>query len=104
MDAIHTHLQDTIQTLYRKAIDADSAINKLQQEQKGKFQAIFATDSGFTTQARRFSPYIEEIAQDWQALKNMDEAEAKAALAPLVKKIELALVTIQQFSESLKGQ
>lgn len=98
MDSVHQQLQETLQTLYRKAVDADARLDQLQQQQKGKFAAIFAEDSGFTTRAKRFSPYVEEIAQDWQALKTLPEDEAKAALVPLVKKIELALTTLGQFT------
>ena len=98
MDSVHQQLQETLQTLYRKAVDADARLDQLQQQQKGKFAAIFAEDSGFTTHAKRFSPYVEEIAQDWQALKTLPEEQAKAALVPLVKKIELALATLGQFT------
>ena len=97
MQAINEQLQDTLQTLYRKAIDADAILDQLQQSQKGKFQAIFTEDSGFETSSKRFSPYVEEIARDWQAIKDSDEATFKAGLAPLVKKIELALTTLGQF-------
>jgi hypothetical protein len=44
---------------------------------------------------------VQEIANDWQSLKALDDDAAKQALAPLVKKIELALVTIAQFQQSL---
>ena len=97
MQAINEQLQETLQTLYRKAIDADAVLDQLQQVQKGTFQAVFAEDSGFETQSKRFSPYVEEIARDWQAIKDADEATFKAGLAPLVKKIELALTTLSQF-------
>ncbi|MBU2977565.1 hypothetical protein [Alteromonas sp. C1M14] len=103
MQAINAQLQDTIQTLYRKAIDADATLDALQQAQKGKFQAVFAQDSGFETQAKRFSPYVEEIAQDWQDLKAQSEEEFKAGLPLLVKKIELALKTINQFKAVSKS-
>lgn len=102
MEAIHSQLQETIQTLYRKAIDADRALDQLQHQQKGKFAAIFATNSPFRIDAKRFTPYVEEIATDWQALKDMDDDSAKQALAPLVKKIELALTTVEQFKTTLK--
>lgn len=101
MQAIHQQLQETMQTLYRKAVDADQLLDSLQQDQKGKFAAIFAADSGFTTSAKRFGPYVEEIANDWQAMKDLKDEEAKSALSPLVKKIELALVTLAQFQQSL---
>ncbi|NDV91508.1 hypothetical protein GTH32_09970 [Alteromonas sp. 345S023] len=101
MQAIHQQLQDTIQTLYRKAVDADQALDRLQQDQKGKFAAVFAADSPFSTSAKRFGPYVEEIAHEWQLLKDMSDEDAKAALPSLIKKIELALVTIAQFQQSL---
>lgn len=101
MQAIQNQLQETLQTLYRKAIDADNALNQLQREQKGKFQTIFNDDQGFSTQAKRFSPYVEEIASDWQAWQKMNEEEARAALPPMVKKIELLFSTINQFQTSL---
>lgn len=102
MQAIHQQLQETLQTLHRKSLDADNALDKLQQAQQGKFSAVFASDSPFTTQSKRFGPYVEEIARDWQALKDMDEQQAKAALPALIKKIELALTTLNQFQQTLK--
>ncbi|GGW80224.1 hypothetical protein [Alteromonas halophila] len=102
MQAIHQQLQDTLSVLHRKSIDADRALDQLQQSQQGKFAAIFASDSPFTTNAKRFGPYVEEIASDWQALKDMDEDTAKQALPLLVTKIELALRTLSQFQETLK--
>ena len=101
MDSVHQQLQETLQTLYRKAVDADQILDQLQHQQQGKFAAIFADDSGFTTRSKRFGPYVQEIANDWQSLKELDDDAAKQALAPLVKKIELALVTIAQFQQSL---
>ena len=97
-------IQDTIQTLYRKAVDADQALDRLQKESQGKFAAIFAEDAPFSTQAKRFGPYVEEIALDWQALKDMTEEDAKAALPVLIKKIELALTTVSQFQQSLASK
>ena len=101
MQAIHQQLQETMQTLYRKAVDADQMLDSLQRDQKGKFAAVFAQDSGFTASAKRFGPYVEEIANDWQSMKELEGDAAKQALAPLVKKIELALVTLAQFQQSL---
>ncbi|MAK34642.1 MAG: hypothetical protein CMC15_00455 [Flavobacteriaceae bacterium] len=45
--------------------------------------------------------YVPETITYWQSLKELDDEAAKQALAPLVKKIELALVTIAQFQQSL---
>ena len=102
MESVHQQLQETLQTLYRKAVDADQILDQLQHQQQVKFAAVFADDSGFTTRAKRFGPYIEEIASDWQAMQGASDEDARAALLPLVKKIELALSTIQQFTQSVK--
>ena len=102
MKAIHEQLQETMQTLHRRAIDADQSLDRLQQNKKGKFQAVFADDSPFSTSAKRFSPYVQEVASDWQALKDMPQDEAKAALPLLVKKIELMLTTLNQFQQTLR--
>tara|TARA_B100000408_G_C10268939_1_gene210983 strand:+ start:160 stop:558 length:399 start_codon:yes stop_codon:yes gene_type:complete len=102
LDSVHQQLQETLQTLYRKAVDADQILDQLQHQQQGKFAAIFADDSGFTTRSKRFGPYVEEIAADWQAVKQLSDEDAKQALVPLVKKIELALSTLQQFVSSVK--
>ena len=83
MQAVHQQLQETIQTLHRKAVDADQILDNLQRDQKGKFAAVFADDSGFTTSAKRFGPYVQEIASDWQALKELDDDAAKQALSHL---------------------
>lgn len=102
MKAIHEQLQETIQTLHRRAIDADQSLDRLQQAQQGKFQAIFADDSGFTTSSKRFSPYVQEVASDWQAIKAMPDDEAKSALPSLIRKIELMLTTLNQFQQTLR--
>lgn len=100
MQAVHDQLQETIQTLYRKAVDADNKLNALQQNQQGKFSAIFADDSGFRTQSKRFTPYVQEITEDWQALKEQDEQHAKAALPGLVSKIQLMLETLGRLKQA----
>lgn len=103
MQAIHEHLQQALTDLHRKAIDADKKLDQLQQSQQGKFTAIFDKNSGFKTDAKRFGPYVQEIAQDWQALKDVDTSDFETHLAPLVKKIETVLTTITQFNVALKG-
>ena len=102
MQAVHAQLQETIQALYRKAVDADNKLDQLQQAQQGKFTAVFSTDSGFRSNSKRFTPYVQEIAEDWQQLKEMDEEEAKTALPQLVAKLQLALETVTRFQQSLK--
>ena len=103
MQAIHEQLQQTVADLHRKAIDADKKLDQLQQSQQGKFSAIFDKDSEFESDAKRFGPYVQEIAQDWQALKTAPSQEFETQLTSLVKKIETILTTIAQFNGALKG-
>ncbi|WP_018982871.1 primosomal replication protein PriC [Salinimonas chungwhensis] len=102
MQTVHAQLQETIQTLYRKAVDADNKLDQLQQAQQGKFAAIFSQDSGFRSHSKRFTPYVQEITEDWQQLKDMDEESARQALPALVAKLQLALETVTKFQQSLK--
>ncbi len=102
MQNISDPLKETLQILYRKAIDADTALDALQREQQGKFQAIFPAQSGFSTQAKRFLPYVEEVATDWNTLQEKDDNTIKQQLPGLVQKIEQLLTTIGQFQSSLR--
>ncbi|MDM7861704.1 hypothetical protein QTP81_13970 [Alteromonas sp. ASW11-36] len=103
MQALHQQLHDNLQLIYRKAIDADAAIDSLQQQGKGKFSTIFDAQSGFTTEARRFGPYVKELATDIEGLKNADEAELEKQLPQVVKKIELLFKTLGEFKVTVKA-
>lgn len=101
MQGIFQPLQDNLQLIYRKAIDADQALSQLQQTGKGKHKAIFSKEAGFSASSTRFAPYVAELAEQIQQLQQQDEASVKQALPGVVKKIELLLVTLQQFRGSL---
>ncbi|GAC32502.1 hypothetical protein [Paraglaciecola polaris] len=102
MQTIIEKLTEHAQLIYRKSIDADDIIAKLQSSGKGKFQAIFPEDSGFTATGRFFKPYVEELAQDIANLSQLDTEQQKQALPSVVKKIELLLTTLNQFQFSVK--
>lgn len=104
MDALHQQLQDNLQLIYRKAIDADAAINALQQQGKGKFATIFTAGSGFTTEAKRFAPYVEELAGNIEALKALETEALTQRLPIVVKQIELMFTTLNDFKASLKDK
>ncbi|WP_100656209.1 hypothetical protein [Alteromonas flava] len=104
MQALHQQLNDNLQLIYRKAIDADAAIDSLQQQGKGKFTQIFAADAGFETQAKRFTPYVQELTQRIEALKTIDESELSQALPAVVKQMELMFSTLAEFKATLKGE
>ena len=102
MQAVYAQLNDNLQLIYRKAIDADAAIDKLQAQGKGKFTTIFAQKSGFETRAKRFSPYVSELAAEIEALRTGDQAEMATKLPNIVKKIELMFTTLATFKVALK--
>jgi len=102
MQKIQQSVQATLQTLYRQAIDADHLLDQLQQAQQGKFQAIFKPQQGFTTHAKRFGPYVQEVVEQWQRLQELDEEALKQALPEFVGKLQLMLSTLAQFNQSAK--
>lgn len=102
MQTIIQTLSENIQVIYRKSIDADQIISRLQHDGKGKFSAIFAEDAGFTTSSRLFKPYVEELANDVLALEQKSQQAIKDQLPNMVKKIELMLKTLNQFQKTAR--
>lgn len=102
MNTIIQTLSENVQVIYRKSIDADQIIGRLQHDGKGKFSAIFAADSGFSTSCRLFKPYVEELANEVLSLEKQSQDELKQQLPNLVKKIELMLTTLNQFQKSAR--
>lgn len=103
MQAVLDKLTQNMQLIYRKAIDADAALASLHQSGKGKFSNVFADDAGFTVSSKRFQPYVEELAKEVAQLAEADEEDFKTALPVIVKKMELLLITLSNFQQSLKG-
>ncbi len=89
-----------MQLIYRKAIDADAALDELQRSGKAKFSVIFAEDSGFTSRSKRFGPYVDELAKDVTTLQ-IDDPDVKDDLAAVVKKMELLLLTLGKLKVTL---
>lgn len=102
MQTIIQSLSENVQLIYRKSIDADQVISRLQHDGKGKFSAVFAKDAGFTTSSRLFKPYVQELANEVLALEQLDEAAVKAQLPNLVKKMELLLKTLNQLQKTAR--
>ena len=103
MQAILDKLKDNLQLIYRKGIDADQALDQLQKGGKGKHQSVFAEDAGFKVNSKRFAPYVQELADDIQKLEQNADAIDEQALATVVKKIELLLITLGNFRQSIKS-
>lgn len=102
MQNVLDKLTENMQLIYRKALDADKSLTKLQQMGQGKFNNIFADDSGFKVKGKRFMPYVEELAGDIAKLADADQSELQESLPSIVKRMELLLATLVQFQQSLK--
>jgi len=105
MNNVVTALNENLQLVYRKAIDADQALDKLQSSGKGKFKAIFGDDTIFINRSKRFREYVEEVAGDVALLQKDDADSSEQAqqekLTIIVKKLQLLLSTLEQFKQSL---
>jgi hypothetical protein len=95
-----TKITENMQLIYRKAIDADSALDDLQRSGKAKFSVIFTKESGFISRSKRFGPYVDELAKDVTMLQ-IDNPDIKDDLATVVKKMELLLLTLGKLKVTL---
>ena len=102
MQHVLEKLAENMQLIYRKAIDADQSLAKLQQSGKGKFKNIFADDAGFGVQSKRFMPYVEELGKQIAQLDQADNQTVEQALPDIVRKMELLLVTLGNLQQSLR--
>ena len=100
MQQVLTKITENMQIIYRKAIDADSALDNLQRSGKAKFSVIFTEDIGFNSRSNRFGPYVDELAKDVTMLQ-VDNAGIKDDLATVVKKMELLLLTLGKLKVTL---
>lgn len=101
MDAVIEKLNENLQVLYRKAIDADKALEQLTGQGKAKHSSVFPKEAGFNTSSNRFAPYVAEltddIAQLSRILEEAGESQFNSSLSAAVKKMESLFVTLAQF-------
>lgn len=102
MEAVIAKLNENLQVLFRKALDADKALEQLKGQGKGKYRAIFPKEAGFTTSSDMFTPYIAELSNDISSLNELlgkqKQEELNLMLSAVVKKMESVFVTLAQFN------
>lgn len=101
MENVVEKLNENLQVIYRRVVDADKALDQLQQQGKAKHSVIFAEDSGFTQKSNRFQPYLEELAGNVAKLQTQSEQEAKLTLLLVVKQMESMFVTLNNLTNIL---
>lgn len=89
MNSVISELNNNLKVLYRQAIDADSKLDSLQQQGKGKFSTLFNKDSGFAIEAKRFKPYVLEVASDVENLSTQDEIDQTLLKNAVIKMQQL---------------
>lgn len=92
MQAVIEKLNENLKVVYRQALDADKKLDELQQQGHGKFIALFDKNVGFDFEAKRFKPYVLDVAGDVESLSNMeqlDEQKLKNAVLKLQHLLQL---------------
>ncbi len=86
MNSVIEELNNNLKLVYRQALDADIQLDQLQKQGHGKFSALFTKESAFNFEAKRFKPYVLDVAADVEALsKNelLDETQLKNVVLKL---------------------
>ncbi|MFY8273973.1 prephenate dehydrogenase [Pseudoalteromonas sp. SSDWG2] len=96
MNSIIEKLNDNLKIVYRQALDADQKLDQLQKEGHGKFQALFTQEAGFEFEAKRFKPYVLDVAADVDALSQSEELDEEL-LKKAVLKLQSLLTLLATF-------
>ncbi|OHU86217.1 MULTISPECIES: prephenate dehydrogenase [Pseudoalteromonas] len=96
MQTIIEKLNENLKVVYRQSLDADKKLDELQRQGHGKFKALFTEDAGFTFEAKRFKPYVLDVAADVEALSKAEHIDEQK-LAFVVKKLQHLLQLLATF-------
>lgn len=102
MDTLLNQLDDNLKELYRKTVDADAVLDKLQQQGKAKHQHIFVDNSVFQATSNRFMPYLAETAEQVSAMR-LNQQFNTATLERVVKQLKLLHKTLADFRLAIKS-
>ena len=100
---IQAKLTLSLKDIYPLALNADEQLEALQNEEKGKFSAIFQQDSGFSASANRFLPYLIELNDEIQSLPIMEPDNQKVKIQGILKKIKMMHEVLAKF-HSIKDE
>ncbi|KKL22404.1 hypothetical protein LCGC14_2435770 [marine sediment metagenome] len=91
MDSIIEQLNTNLKIVHRQSLDADKKLDELQQQGHGKFKALFPADAGFNFEAKRFKPYVLDVAADVESLSrnSLDEEKLKTTVIKLQQILQL---------------
>lgn len=95
MESIIEQLNANLKIVYRQSLDADKKLDDLQQQGHGKFKSLFPADAGFDFEAKRFKPYVLDVAADVESLSSGEFTEQK--LKSTVLKLQQILQLLATF-------
>ncbi len=98
MNPVIEQLNANLKQLYRQAIDADNQLDELQKSGHGKFKALFSEDAGFGFEAKRFKPYVLDVAAEVEALSSQDDLDGEK-----LKQVVLKMQHLHQLLASFKA-
>lgn len=85
MHAVIEKLNENLKIVYRQSLDADKKLDELQQQGHGKFKSLFTAEAGFTFDAKRFKPYVLDVAADVEALSQSEELDQQQLTLAVTK-------------------
>ncbi|WKE65016.1 prephenate dehydrogenase [Gallaecimonas kandeliae] len=88
-------LRDSLKAAYQQALDADRKLDALASENLAQFETVLKPNNGFTVEATRFKPYVEELGQELIALEASQAFNTD--LEKLTRKLGLLLQTLARF-------
>jgi len=100
MDELLNKLDLNLKELYRKAVDADSVLDALQEQGHGNYQQIFIQGL-FQVQANRFMPYLAETAEQI-ALMRQSQQVSTDGLERIVRQLQQLHQTLTEFKTALR--
>ncbi|MBU2968827.1 MULTISPECIES: hypothetical protein [unclassified Pseudoalteromonas] len=84
MNPVIEQLNNNLKVLYRQALDADNQLDTLQKNGHAKFSALLK-DPAFSFDAKRFKPYILDIASAVETLSKQDDLDTALLESTVVK-------------------
>ncbi|MBD1584585.1 prephenate dehydrogenase [Pseudoalteromonas sp. S16_S37] len=96
MQTIIEKLNENLKVVYRQSLDADKKLDELQQQGHGKFKALFTEEAGFDFEAKRFKPYVLDVAANVKALSDSEQLDEQL-LKTTVQKLQHLLQLLATF-------
>ena len=94
---IQEKLNLSLKEIYPLAQKADEQLERLKDEEKGKFSAIFQPESGFKAESNRFLPYLIELSEEVRKLADIDANAFKKELEAILGKIQKMHLILNRF-------